>query len=251
MLLDNRPTDRQADAHAVRLCGEEGAEQPVDIFRLDSDTGILDRNEYLIGSLLVRAYPQFVTAACHGTHGLNAVHKKIHHDLLQQDPITQHRRQRRRKFQLQGNTMGEHFVPEKEYCLFDHVIDIERHFSDVGLVRERADALEHLTRPIALVDDPPQGLARFAQVGSFAIEPAQASRGIGDDGGERLVHFVRDRGCQLAQGCDARGVRDLGLSIKQFLSGPFGRGDVHERPNEFQLACLISDGMGDHMDMFD
>ena len=60
--------------------------------------------------------------------------------------------------------MGEHFVPEKEYYLFDHVIDIERRLSNVGLVRERADALEYLTRPIALADDPPECLDRKSVV---------------------------------------------------------------------------------------
>src|SRR6266436_2967197 len=62
MLLDNRPADRQPDAHAFRLRREEGVEQPVDIFRLDADAGILDRNEHLIGPVLARSYQQFVTA---------------------------------------------------------------------------------------------------------------------------------------------------------------------------------------------
>jgi hypothetical protein len=52
MLLDDRPADRQPHAHAVRLRREEGVEQPVDIFWLDSDAGILDRNEHLIGPVL-------------------------------------------------------------------------------------------------------------------------------------------------------------------------------------------------------
>jgi hypothetical protein len=82
MLLDNRPADRQADAHAVRLCREKGAEQLVNILRLDSGTGILDRNKYLIGPMLLRSYTQLVTAAWHRIRGLNAIHQKIHYDLL-------------------------------------------------------------------------------------------------------------------------------------------------------------------------
>lgn len=82
VLLDNRPADRKAYAHAVRLCREEGAEQPVHILRLDSGTGILDRNKYPIGPVLLRSYPQLVTAAWHRIRGLNAIHQKIHYDLL-------------------------------------------------------------------------------------------------------------------------------------------------------------------------
>ena len=52
------------------------------ILRLDSGTGILDRNKYPIGPVLLRSYPQLVTAACHGTRGLDAVHQKIYYDLL-------------------------------------------------------------------------------------------------------------------------------------------------------------------------
>ena len=51
VLLDNRTADRQADAQAVRLCREEGAEQPVQILRLDSGAGVLDRNKYVIRSV--------------------------------------------------------------------------------------------------------------------------------------------------------------------------------------------------------
>ena len=41
---------------------------------------------------------------------------------------------------------------------------------------------DHLARPIAIFDDPLQGAARFVQVGSSAVEPAQAGLGVGDDG---------------------------------------------------------------------
>ena len=51
---------------------------------------------------------------------------------------------------------------------------------------------------VAIHDDPLQGVARFAQVGIFAVEEAQGGRGVGGDGAEWLVHFVRDRACQLA-----------------------------------------------------
>src|ERR1700752_5531546 len=95
MLLDDRPADRQSDAQAVRLRREEGVEQPVDIFWLDTDAGILDRNKHLIGPVLARSNQKFATAVGHGSHGLDAVHQKIHYGLLQLNSVAINRRERR------------------------------------------------------------------------------------------------------------------------------------------------------------
>src|SRR5260221_11197176 len=40
---------------------------------------------------------------------------------------------------------------------------------------------------------------------------------VGDDGGERLVHFMGDRGRQFAKGCYARYVCEFHLSIEEAL----------------------------------
>ena len=94
MLLDNRPADRQPEAHAFRLRCEEGVEQLADRFRLDPDAGILDRNEYLVGPVHSRSYLQYATAVGYGSHGLDGVHQKIQYDLLQLDAVAMDRRQR-------------------------------------------------------------------------------------------------------------------------------------------------------------
>src|ERR1700693_5468706 len=99
------------------------------------------------------------------------------------------------------------------------VIDVERHLLKAGLVRERPDAPDHLTRPIAVVDNPFHRAARGVQVGSLAVEPPQTGLAVGDDGGERLVHFMRDRGRQFAQGCYAHDMRQVRLRVAQRLFG--------------------------------
>src|SRR6202162_5540260 len=120
------------------------------------------------------------------------------------------------------------------------VIDVERHLLKAGLVRERPDAPDHLTRPIAVVDNPFQRSARCVRVGSSAAEPAQTGLGVGDDTGERLVHFMGDRCRQFAQGCYARYVCELHLSIAEALfagAQPFFRslavGHVDDKGNTF------------------
>src|SRR6266480_3177219 len=90
--------------------------------------------------------------------------------------------------------MRERFLPKNEHHLFDYIIDIEGHLLDVVHFRERANAPYHVIRSIAVHDDRPQGIAHFAQVGIFEVERAQTGRGVERHGGERLAHFVRDRG---------------------------------------------------------
>ena len=46
-------------------------------------------------------------------------------------------------------------------------------------------------------------------------------------------------------------MRELGLSFVKLLLGPFGCGDVNQRPNEFQAVRLIPNCMSSNVDMFD
>src|SRR5262249_11314260 len=93
VLLYNGPADRQTDPHSARLGREERGEQLVHFVRLDSDAGVLDRDEYLTGPILTRPYAQLMRTVRHRTRGLDAVHQEIHDDLLQLDPITKDLRQ--------------------------------------------------------------------------------------------------------------------------------------------------------------
>jgi hypothetical protein len=93
------------------------------------------------------------------------------------------------------------------------VIDVERYLLEASLGRERPDPPDHLACPIAVGDNPFHRAARRVHVGSSAAEPAQTGLGVGDDGGERLVHFMGDRGHQLAHRRDAVGVREFQLRL--------------------------------------
>jgi hypothetical protein len=49
--LYNSSAYRQAHSHSIGLGGEEGAEEPVEVFRCDADAGILDRHQNLTSFL--------------------------------------------------------------------------------------------------------------------------------------------------------------------------------------------------------
>src|SRR5258708_39181003 len=92
---------------------------------------------------------------------------------------------------------------------------MKRHHLNIGFVRERPDPPAYLTRPIAVIDNTFRRASRSGEVRSSAIEPAQTSFGVGDDGGERLVHFMRDGGGQPAQGCYSHAIAQVRLRVAQ------------------------------------
>src|SRR5258706_221236 len=61
--------------------------------------------------------------------------------------------------------------------------------------------------------DPPDDLAHLAEIRWLRAHPAQGSLRVCDCRCDRLVHFVGDRGRQLARRRDAIGVRELQLNL--------------------------------------
>ena len=80
----------------------------------------------------------------------------------------------------------------------DAVTDVELGQLRPGFLGQRPKALDHVARPIAILDDCLHRSARLFQVGSLAAKPAQAGLGVGDDGGERLSDLMRKRGGHAA-----------------------------------------------------
>src|ERR1700676_3946440 len=138
--------------------------------------------------------------------------------------------------------MAEYLPLHQPNGLPDDVIDIEWHLLNVGFFRERPDPPDHLARTAAVVDDPFHRAPRSGKVGSVAVEPAQTGLGVGHGSGERLVHFMGDRGCQFAQRRPARYACELHLGVEealfagaQLLFRPFAVGDI---------AAYVADAYG-------
>jgi len=97
----------------------------------------------------------------------------------------------------------------------DQVVEVQASPIERSLLQQRADASEHLTRAITILDDTPQRVTRLSQIGRIGIEPAQSGVAAHDHRGERLVHFVRDRGGDLSHHHHSTGVRQLRLREPQ------------------------------------
>ena len=199
MGLDDRSADRQAHAHAAGFGSEECVEQPVGILGGQSDAAIAYRDQNLAGFLLVRPDHQLAQPVRDRLHRFDAVDDEIEDDLLQLDPVAEDQAQGRGELHPQRHPVADQLVMQQGDHLVDDFIDVERHFLIGGLVDQRADALDHFARPVAVLDDGLHRAARLFQVRRVAVEPALAGRGVGDNGGQRLVHLMGDRGGELAQ----------------------------------------------------
>ena len=77
---------------------------------------------------------------------------------------------------------------------------------------------DHVAGARSFLSDAVHGRARFFQIGRLAGKPHHARVGIGDNGGERLIYFVRDGRRQRAHRAHARYASELGL---RFVIGVF------------------------------
>src|ERR1700730_18243782 len=102
---------------------------------------------------------------------------------------------------------------------------------------------------MTVLDDALYRAERLFNVRNATVEPTPTGFSITDNRSEWLVHFVRNRRGKLSQCCHTRDVREVCLCVAEVLLSLFGCGDVHHRSYEFQLACLITYGVNDEMDV--
>ena len=97
--------------------------------------------------------------------------------------------------------------------------------------------------------------ARAFRDRGVARKPAQASIGVGDRRGNRLIHFVRQGGGQLSHGGHPVDVREVRLRLAQSLAlflRPLAFGDVHHGTHEFnEFAGWAENRMAHYVDISD
>ena len=127
-----------------------------------------------------------------------------------------------------------------------HAVLLRRRFLD-----QRTNPADDLARSIAVVHDTAKRPPGLLQIGPLYAQPAQSGIGVGDRGGDRLVHLMGDRGRELSHHCDAVRVRQLRLYFVERFLGAFAFRDVDRRAYEFdELSSGVEHRMSDVVDMF-
>src|SRR5882672_3267392 len=246
MGLHDRTADRESHTHAAGFGGEEGVEQPIRILGGDPDAAIRHTYEHSLFLVLAGSDQEFAWPIRDGLHGFNTIYYQVDDYLLKFDPISQDRGESRYQLHAQRHLMAGYLALHQPDGLPDDVVDIEWHLLNVGFFREPPDAPDHLTRAIAVFDNPFHRATCSVQVGSSAVQPAQTGLRVGNDAGERLIHFMADGSCQFAQSRHARYVREFHLGFEetlfagaQLLFRPLALADIATHvPDIYRLASL-------------
>src|SRR5712671_489292 len=196
------------------------------MFRLDSDAGILHRNEHLIGPVHARSDPQVAIAVCHRTHALDAVHQVIRYDLLQLDTVAIDRWKGPPEIEPQSYSMNADFPADQRDDVVDDLIYIEPHTFEGPPLGQRADTLNHVARVPRAADHLFDRATYLVNSWHLAVKPSKACIAIRDDGGEWLVYFMGDGGCQFTQRRHARYACEFRLRLAQGFRGEHMLGEV-------------------------
>ena len=87
MPLDDRAADRQPNTHTAAFGGIEGFEQPLEILRIDTGTGILHAQTHTIVSFSLGSDQQLPRAVVNTDHRVGSIAEQVQDDLLQLDTI--------------------------------------------------------------------------------------------------------------------------------------------------------------------
>jgi hypothetical protein len=103
--------------------------------------------------------------------------------------------------------------------LYNELVDFKPLRLRAGFLQGRTNPGDDVAGPLPIGDDIPHRPPHLPQAWGLACEPAQTGIAIVDDGGERLVHLMGNRGRQLSQGHHARDVCQFRLGRVQRLFG--------------------------------
>src|SRR4051794_37310372 len=96
--------------------------------------------------------------------------------------------------------MSRYLTAQEGNHLSNNFVYINRLSLRNTLLEEQADPVDDFPRTHSVFHDTQRRRTRLFEIWGVASEPAQASVGVGDRGGNRLIHFVRQGGSQLSHG---------------------------------------------------
>ena len=131
-------------------------------------------------------------------HGFDRIQHEVQQDLLHLHAVGADPRQGRSELQAYRHRVSPGLRLHQRQQLGDGLLHVDQIAARGRLQVQRAQTLDDLTGPLSIPPDSLRGLARLLQVGLGALEPPEASAGIGDRRGDGLPDLVRQRRGQLA-----------------------------------------------------
>src|SRR5258705_12968704 len=218
MRFDDRSADRQSQPQTARFRRVEGVKQEIERRRRQARTGVLHLDQHALR--FVPGADEYLSLSLpNAAHGLDRIEDQVEYYLLQLDPISLDRRQAFCELRPYQHTIVRCFGAGQRHDFENCVVDGDRILPRRRFFYERADPPDDLARSITILYDTSERLAHLAEIRWFRAHPAQGGLRVCDCRWDRLVHFMGDRGRQLAHRRDAVGVRQRHLRLA-ILPGP-------------------------------
>ena len=109
--------------------------------------------------------------------------------------------------------MSRYLAVQQADDLLNDLVKIHQLPLGSALLKEQADPADDFRGARSALDDSHGSVARLFHIWSVASQPAQASIRVGDGGGNRLIHLVRQGGSQLPHGGHATDVCEIRLGL--------------------------------------
>src|SRR5712671_1378585 len=152
MGFDNRATNRQPHSHSPAFRRNERVEDTLDIFRIDTSSGVLHRDHYT-GFTRFGFHSQHSWSISHGIHCFGCIHDQVENDLLQLNTIAGYLRDGGKKFGVNRNLVTVQLISQEHHDFTNEVIDVEWGPSRIILLIHRPDASNQLTRTMTVFDN--------------------------------------------------------------------------------------------------
>ncbi len=230
MGLDNRPRNRQANAHPLTFRRNERLKQLGRDFGGYSRAGIRDghRDQSI---LCGRRYDQL--ALVRDLHGFDCVPDQVQQHLLDLDLVCEHQVHCRIELEPDPDPMvlGPH--ERQRARLLDELPDAFHAPLALATGDKVAQAPDDLACPLRLLRRLVHCVAQNGRAIVRAV-PEQTPRTLHiiGDGRQRLVELVGQRRCHLAHGRQSRYVHELRLQLLQPRLGLLPLGQVANKPGE-------------------
>ena len=226
MLLNDGVRDRQSESGALAdvLRREEGIEDLVLDVRRHARPVIADlQHDRVLFAVMPR--PQHQRAAPIGRqHGLLSVDHKVQQHLLNLMRVGEDRWQPRRQCRDDIDVGQALLVGTQRQRLADDLVQIDHRARGLALSREREQISHDPGGTLRLTEDDVD-----ASPGRLVEVPLGQTLGPAEDGGERVVQFVRDTGDGLAESGHLFRLQQLLIEVAGLVVQPTALADVaHE-----------------------
>jgi hypothetical protein len=225
----DRVADWQPETQSLHLGRHERLEQPCLHVGIDPAPAVGDGD---LNGLVVakRGRDRQCAIARLGVHHrLAGIGDQVQENLLQLNAVAPHCGQVRCESAGRRHAAHDKVAVRKFERVLDHAVQVERTKLRFALLQQISHPVDHVAGPLVGIHDIAEGAAQLCKVRRVARQKPLDRLGVAQDRRQRLIQFMGQGACKLAENADAREMRQLLALLLGIDLGPLPAGDVPVR----------------------